>query len=60
MMALFQDIWRGEPTLDANPTSAHRNSILHWKNAISSFMPNLTWDKDLCQQLWESNPGKGT
>ena len=34
------------PSLDTNPTSACCNSILHWKKAISSFMPNGlgTWN----------------
>ena len=43
------------PPLDANPTSAHCNSILHWKKTISSFMPN-------CLGTWNcaNNSGIGT
>ena len=42
----FKTFGEENPPLNANPTSAHCNSILHWKKAISSFMPNHlgTWN----------------
>ena len=42
----FKTFGEENPHLDANPTSACCNSILHWKKAISSFMPNHlgTWN----------------
>ena len=41
-----------EPEPDANPTKARSTSLMYWKKAISSYMPN-------CLMPWNAISGQG-